>query len=93
MRRRDQVPRRSKHPLLTGHTRRAPLVEIRYTGLPVVKASMDMTVYNKLYETNHSAYGPVIICNRKQGHYNDRRICEMMTLNEIHYNLATSTYL
>ena len=36
---------------------------------------------------------PVIICNRKQGHYNDRRICEMMTLNEIHYNLATSTFL
>jgi hypothetical protein len=38
------VLRRSKHPLLTGHTRRVPLVEIRYTGLPVVKASMGMTV-------------------------------------------------
>jgi hypothetical protein len=25
-------------------------------------------------------------CNRKQGQYSDRRICEMMTLNEIHYN-------
>jgi hypothetical protein len=48
---------RSKHPLLTGHTRRAPLVEIRYTGLLVVKASL----------TNHSACGPVISCNRKQG--------------------------
>jgi hypothetical protein len=35
----------------------------------------------------------VIICNRKQGHYNDRRICEMMTLNEIHCNPATSTFL
>jgi hypothetical protein len=33
-----------KHPLLTGHTRREPLVEIRYTGLPFVKASMEMTV-------------------------------------------------
>jgi hypothetical protein len=40
MRRYDQVPRRSKHPLLTGYTRRAPLVEIRYTGLPVVNAVM-----------------------------------------------------
>jgi hypothetical protein len=40
MQRQDMVPRRSKHPLLTGRTRRAPLVEIRYTGLPVVKASM-----------------------------------------------------
>ena len=47
---------------------------------------------NKLYETNHSAYVPVIICNRKQGHYNDCRICEMI-LNDINYNLATSAYL
>jgi hypothetical protein len=82
------VPRRSKHPLLTGYTRRAPLVEINYTGLPIVKASMGMKS-NKLYETNNPAYGPVVICNRKQGHYSDRRICEMVILNEIHYNLAT----
>jgi hypothetical protein len=34
------VPWRSNNPLLTCHTRRVPLVEIRYTGLPVVKASM-----------------------------------------------------
>jgi hypothetical protein len=27
----------------------------------------------------------VVICNRKQGHYIDRRICEMMILNEIRY--------
>ena len=33
-----------KDPLLTGHNRRAPLVEIKYAGLPVVKASMEMTV-------------------------------------------------
>jgi hypothetical protein len=36
---------------------------------------------------------PMIICIRKKGHYNYRRICEIMTLNEIHYNPATSTYL
>jgi hypothetical protein len=41
------------------------------------------------YETNHPAYEPVIKCNRKQCHYSDRRICEMMTLNDI----ATSTFL
>jgi hypothetical protein len=40
-----------------------------------------------------STYELVIICNRKQGHYSDHRICEMMTLNEIHYNPATSTFL
>jgi hypothetical protein len=33
------------------------------------------------------------ICNRKQGHYNDRRIFEMMPLNEIHYNSAASTFI
>ena len=33
----------------------------------------------------------MIICNRKPGHYSDRRICEMMTLNEIRYNPATPT--
>jgi hypothetical protein len=38
---------------------------------------------NKEYRTNHSAYGPVIICNHKQGHNSDRRTCKMMTLNEI----------
>ena len=38
-------------------------------------------------------YDLVIICNRKQGHYSDRRICEMMTSNEIRYNPATSTLL
>ena len=35
----------------------------------------------------------MIICNRKQGHHSDRRICEMMTLNEIRYNPAASTFL
>jgi hypothetical protein len=35
---------------------------------------------------------PVIICNRKQGHYSNRRICEM-TLNMILYNPETSNYL
>jgi hypothetical protein len=49
--------------------------------------------FNKGYETNHSAYEPVIIRNSKQGHYSDRRICEMITLNEIHYNPAKSTFL
>jgi hypothetical protein len=35
----------------------------------------------------------VKICNRKQGHYSDRRIYEMIILIEIHYNLAISTLL
>jgi hypothetical protein len=36
--------RRSKHPLLSGNVRHEPLDEIGYTGLPVVKASMEMSV-------------------------------------------------
>jgi hypothetical protein len=38
----DQVKWRSKYPLLISHTRHEPLVEIMYTGLPVVLASMEM---------------------------------------------------
>jgi hypothetical protein len=45
---------------------------------------MEMT--NKLYETSHSAYVPVIICKRTQGHYNDSRICGMMSLMYPMYN-------
>ena len=33
------------------------------------------------------------IWNRKQGHYSDRRTCEMITLNEIRYNPVASTFL
>jgi hypothetical protein len=43
-RRQDQVTWRSKYPLLTSHCHRATLVEIKYTGLPVVKASMETTI-------------------------------------------------
>jgi hypothetical protein len=37
--------------------------------------------------------GAVMNCNRKQGHFSDRRICKMMTSNDIRYNPATSTFL
>jgi hypothetical protein len=32
---------------------------------------------NKGYETNHTAYDPVIICNCKQGRNSDHKICEL----------------
>jgi hypothetical protein len=34
----------SKNPLLIGHVRRELLLKIRYTGLPVVKVRMKITV-------------------------------------------------
>jgi hypothetical protein len=55
----------SKDPLLTGHNRCAPVVEIRYTKLSIFKA----TEYGNGSLTNHSAYGALTICNCKQGHY------------------------
>jgi hypothetical protein len=42
-RRWDQVPRSSKHPLLTGHTRRAPLVELSVQNF-CLQVSMETTV-------------------------------------------------
>jgi hypothetical protein len=35
----------------------------------------------------------VIICNRKQCHNSYRRICEIIILNDIRYNTATSFFL
>jgi hypothetical protein len=51
------------------------------------------TKSNKRYEMNHSAYVPVVICYRKQGHYSNRRICEMVILDEFHYNPANINFL
>jgi hypothetical protein len=48
---------------------------------------------NKWYETNHSVYGPVIICNCTKCSYSDHRNCEIMTLKRIYYNPVTSTFL
>jgi hypothetical protein len=43
-RRWDQVPRRSKHPLSTGHTRREPSSMIMNAELSAVKVSVPSTV-------------------------------------------------
>ena len=43
-RRWDQVPRRSKHPLLTGHTRREPRSTIVNAELSAVKVSVPRAV-------------------------------------------------
>jgi hypothetical protein len=68
-----------------------PLVEIGYTGLFVVKVSMEAA--NKRYETYHSANEPLQICNSKQNYYSDVTISKIMTLNKIRYNPATSFFV
>jgi hypothetical protein len=42
------VPWRSKHPLLTGHTRREPYFHVRYTVRPVVKISVTRSMSGML---------------------------------------------
>jgi hypothetical protein len=61
--RKDQVSWRSKCPLLTSHTHRVPLVKIKYTGLPVVKTSLEKTVIAWLFTVLCSAqlYVDVVI--------------------------------
>jgi hypothetical protein len=56
MQRYDQMPRRSTHPVLTGNTRRVPLVEIGYTEMPVVKASMKTTVLQRVLNKSFSIW-------------------------------------
>jgi hypothetical protein len=43
------MPWKSKNPLLTGHTRRAPLVEIKYTGLFELLFIFNKQFINVLY--------------------------------------------
>jgi hypothetical protein len=73
-----------------GHTHRAPLVEIRHARFTRRQRQYVSDILTK--SMKHSAYGTVIMYNHKQGHYRDRRICKMMTFNEIRYHPATSTF-
>jgi hypothetical protein len=71
----------------------APLVESRYTVLPVVKDSMETTVEQRVWNKSFSILASDDVYNYKQGHYSDHMICENMTLNEIRYKSATSIFL
>jgi hypothetical protein len=46
-----------------------PLSKLGIQDYPSSKAVLLKQQSNKGYETNHSAYGPVKICNRKQGQF------------------------
>jgi hypothetical protein len=82
------------HPLLTGQLCCESSVQIRYTGLPVVKGNWKRQL-NEGYDTNYSTYDPVIheikIANKVI--LANITICEMMTSNKIRYNVATLTFL
>jgi hypothetical protein len=80
-RRWDQVPRRSKHPLPTGRTRREPSSIIVNAELSAVKVSVSSTS-NYWNEKCQTTYGSRKVCNYELDHCNGHRTCEMQTSNE-----------
>jgi hypothetical protein len=83
----NQVPRRSKHPLLTNHTRSEPSSMIMNAELSAVKVSVPSTV--QLLQHNDS----MKVCNYKLDHCNGHRTCETLTSNETVEIPVTSTCL
>jgi hypothetical protein len=74
---------------MTGQTYLNPLLKISIHDYPLV---MPVCQSNKGYETNHSTYRPMIICNGNQGNYSDRRVYEIIIVNEIHYETGAITF-
>jgi hypothetical protein len=72
-----------KHPLLTGHTAMRPWSKLGIRDYLSSKQVWERQS-NKGYETNPSKCDPGIICDRKQSHFSNRRICENMALDEIY---------
>jgi hypothetical protein len=93
-RRRDQVPRRSKHPLLTGHTRREPSSIIMNAELSTSKAVCQVRS-NYWYEECHTTYGSMTVCNYEFDHCNGRSTCDTKRdcRNPCIINLSVSSVL
>jgi hypothetical protein len=80
----DQVPRRSKNPLKTGHTRREPSSIIVNVELSAVcqsnctKCSLTIGMKN----ARQHIHGSMKVCNYELDHCNSHRTCETLTSNE-----------
>ena len=90
-RRWDQVPRRSKHPLLIDHTRREPSSMIMNAELSAVSKSVCQVRSNYWYEKCQTRYGAMKVCNYKLVHCNGQRTCKTLTSNETVEIPVTST--
>jgi hypothetical protein len=76
----DQVPRRSKHPLPIGRTRREPSSIIVNAELSAVKVSvLSNSYWNEKCQTTN---GSRKVCDYELDHCNGHRTCEMPTSNE-----------
>jgi hypothetical protein len=75
------VPRRSKHPLPTGRTRREPNSIIVNAKLSAVKVSV-LSAPNYWNEKCQTTYGSMKVCNYELDHCNGHRTCETPTSNE-----------
>jgi hypothetical protein len=80
-RRRDQVPRRSKHLLPTGRTRREPSSITVNAELSQSK-SVCQVRSNYWNEKCQTTYGPRKVCKYELDHCNCHRTCETPTSNE-----------
>jgi hypothetical protein len=89
-RRWDQVPRSSKHPLSTGHTRREPSSMIMNAEL---SKSVCQVKSNHWYEICQITYGLMKVCNYELDHCKSHRTCKMLTSNETVEIPVTSTCL
>ena len=74
------MPRRSKHPLLTGHTRRESIVLIRSTEQSVAKSVCEKRLNNG-YETRQTTFDSMVGHIGKLKCYKHHRIYEMLPLN------------
>jgi hypothetical protein len=87
------MPRRSKHPLSTGHTRREPTSLIMNAELSAVFQSQCAKYGLTIRVKKMSTYGSSKVCNYKLDHCNGYRTCEMMTSNKTVEIPVTSTCL
>jgi hypothetical protein len=86
------VPRRSKHPLSTGHTRHEPSSMIMNVELSVVRVSVSSTVYNVTIGMKMSDNIWLNeMCDYKLDHCNGHGTCEMLTSNETVVYLTSKT--
>jgi hypothetical protein len=86
-RRWDQVPKRSKNPMLTGHTRREPSSIIMNAELSAVKVSVPST------EKCQTTCGSMKVCKYELDHCNGHRTCKTLTSNDNIYDRVVLWYL
>jgi hypothetical protein len=92
-RRWDQVPGRSKHPLLTCHTHNKPAVSWSWIRSYLMLKSVCQVWFHYWYEKCQTTNGSMKDCNHRLDHCNGHVTCETLTSNETVEIPVTSTCL